>query len=451
MPLAHLALPFYSLAYALSLSMVFIARADMTALTVALALAAVLYLASGWLFRRAWWLYPGLLAVHLSMLAFFAIDPAGARTHLLSVAYLPLTFFLGLVGAQLWRKRSAKEPLALRSLVQEWAVPLLIFALLDIVVWQVVSLLRFETGILVSGSHAVLIGIGAFMWASQPLAWGSLGFLALAVGLRLAWSGQPMPVIAATVAGIGLGLYLLGRLVEVLAGRPQAPGRKVLAHWCDPLLRSGMVVNTLGALAALVFVISHLGEAALALAFSGALYLGVAYKGRYYRLGYAAVAVLELALVLLLLNWQVSQPQWFAVPAGLYFIGVGVFERRRGRDRFSLLLESLGLAVLLVTSFIQSLDPENGFWYFLLLLVEGLAAMGWAAFQRRKAPFLIGLGANVFNILGQVVLVFIGGTGITRWVISILVALVLLLATMFAERWIIPRAQDLRERLEAWE
>ncbi len=260
-----------------------------------------------------------------------------------------------------------------------------------------------------------------------------------------------MPVIAATVAGIGLGLYLLGRLVEVLAGRPQAPGRKVLAHWCDPLLRSGMVVNTLGALAALVFVISHLGEAALALAFSGALYLGVAYKGRYYRLGYAAVAVLELALVLLLLNWQVSQPQWFAVPAGLYFIGVGVFERRRGRDRFSLLLESLGLAVMLVTSFIQSLDPENGFWYFLLLLVEGLAAMGWAAFQRRKAPFLIGLGANVFNILGQVVLVFIGGTGITRWVISILVALVLLLATMFAERWIIPRAQDLRERLEAWE
>ena len=61
-----------------------------------------------------------------------------------------------------------------------------------------------------------------------------------------------------------------------------------------------------------------------------------------------------------------------------------------------------------------------------------------------------GKGSLVFNVLGQVVLVFMGGSSITRWVISIGVAVVLLMATMFAERWIIPRAQDLRERLEGW-
>ena len=61
------ALPFYILAYALSVSMIAIARSDALALTVAFTAAMILYTASIRLFRRSEWLYAGKLAGHLAL------------------------------------------------------------------------------------------------------------------------------------------------------------------------------------------------------------------------------------------------------------------------------------------------------------------------------------------------------------------------------------------------
>ncbi|NUM47101.1 MAG: hypothetical protein HUU38_20565, partial [Anaerolineales bacterium] len=442
--LTHPAMPFYTLAYALSLSMMFIARGDFTALTVAFALAAGVYLGSAGLFRRAEWLYPGLLTGHLALLTFFAIDPAGMPTRYLTLAFLPVTWGMAWVGSGLGKRGN-----------WIWGMPFIVFAALDVVIWQGMSLFGWETGIIVAVSHALLLGMLAMVWLSEPLVWGSLGFLLLGVGLRVGWMGEPLPVFAATMAGVGFGFYLLGRGMEVLGGRlragdgsPSKWGERVLL-W-TPLIRVGIGFNTLGAVIPLFFIFSHTTQAAAGLAFAGAMYLAIAYRGRYFRLGYAAVAMLELAFVLLLRQWDVQQPQWYALPAGLYFTVMGLLERRRGRGRYATLIETFGLTVMLVTSFIQSLALENGFWFFLLLLAEGLAIMAWGAQQRRKLPFLIGLGASGLNVVGQVVVLFMGGSTVIRWVIFGGVGLLLLMAALFAERWLIPRTQELRERLEEW-
>jgi hypothetical protein len=432
--------------------MMLIARGNMTALTVAFGAAALLYFFSAGLFRRVWWLYPGLLAAHLALFSFFSINPSVVTNRYISLPFLLLTWIIGLIGGIL-RRRNIKQQKAESG---QWAMPFLSFTAIDIIVWQLVAFFGLQTAIIVSTGHALLLGILAVLWVDSILVWGSLGFLALGFLLRLAWLGSPIPVLAAIAAGIGFGSYLTGQLVEYIVGRLSLDEtgthqKSALSLWSKPLTYFGIVINAVGAVITIFFISRHPTQAAAGLAFAGAIYLAVAYRNRLHLLGYAAVGMLELAFVLLLIRWDVQQPQLYVIPAGLYLIGVGVFERRRNRPRYALLIESLGLAALLVTSFIQSLNPQSGFWYFLVLLVEGLLVMVWGTQQRRKMPFLIGLAANVFNIIGQVVVLFLWGSTLDRWLIFGGVGLTLLIAALFAERWIVPRARELRERLESWE
>jgi hypothetical protein len=151
-------------------------------------------------------------------------------------------------------------------------------------------------------------------------------------------------------------------------------------------------------------------------------------------------------------DWGVRQPQWYAIPAGLYFSGVGYLERRQGRKWFSIAVESLGLAVLLVPTFRQSLDGAQGFPYFVLLLGEGLLVTGWGASRRIKAPFFIGLGTSVLNVVAQVILL-VNVYDVYRWFIIIGVGLVLIVTAALVERQrerIIARTREWRDALETW-
>jgi hypothetical protein len=153
-----------------------------------------------------------------------------------------------------------------------------------------------------------------------------------------------------------------------------------------------------------------------------------------------------------LLAGEISQPQFYAIPAGLYFIGVGHLEHQQKRATLGMLVESLGLAVLLIASFMQSLDESRGFLYFLLLLLEGLVVIGWGAINRRKIPFFAGLSASVLNVIAQIVLL-INVYDINRFVVLLAVGLLLVASVVFLERQrenILARAQLWRETLETW-
>jgi len=106
------------------------------------------------------------------------------------------------------------------------------------------------------------------------------------------------------VGGIGFGLYLLARIVE------RAQKARPLAVWPKPLTNAAVFLTAVAVIVTLPAVATHTTAVAAALAFAGALYLAIAYRGRYHRLGYLGMAMLQLAWALALIVRDVTQPQW---------------------------------------------------------------------------------------------------------------------------------------------
>ena len=466
----HPALPFYLLAYALSVSMIVISQHTPITFTVALVAGAIVYFGSAALFRRAVWLYPGLFAAHFALMSYFAINPSGRPAQYITLPFLGLTWLIALIGYAFsrrfpvahrtesgklqfkfgrWDLEFGSLPIVGHLITPSWAQAFFIFAALDVIFWQFVALGRYETAIIVATGFMLLIMLFATFWQDPALAYGTLAFLLLAVGYRLNWAALPLADSFAIVGGIGFGLYLVARIAE----RSNAAMRV----WIKPLTNAAILLTGLAVVVTLPSAISRTLASAGALAFAGALYLTIAFRGRYYRLGYTAMAMLQLAWVLILAFVKIAEPQLYALPAGLYFTGMGFLERRRpgARRVFAVAIESFGLAVLLLPSFVQSLNGgAEGLPYFVLLIAEGLLVLWWGAARRFKIPFFIGLAASALNVAGQIVVLFGGGSTLIRWAIIGSAGLLLVTAAVFVERQraiLIARAQEWREALERWE
>jgi hypothetical protein len=149
---------------------------------------------------------------------------------------------------------------------------------------------------------------------------------------------------------------------------------------------------------------------------------------------------------------EAREPQLYAIPVGLYFTLIGYLENRKGNRLFAQILEGFGLAILLITAFIQSLNGINGFPYFLLLLAEGILAIWWGAGRRMKIPFFAGILACVVNVVAQVV-VLVRVYEVSRWFIILGVGLFLVGAAVFIERrreQLIKQSQQWRDALDSW-
>lgn len=460
-------MPFLLLAYALTVSMMALSGSNQLALTLAFAAGAAVYFGSAAIFRHRAWLYPGLLATHLALAAYLAPsgEGPGRPAHHIALPFMLLTWVTALAGYRFDRRTATEEsrPAWAAALPQwhflshltapSWAQPFFLFTALDLILWQVLALQAPETAIILGVASALLVGLLAALWHDRALPYGALSFLAIATGYRLGWTGMTVAQGMAWTAGIGLGLYLLARLVELLQARTGIGDESPLAVWPKPLTVAAVFFSGMATVVALPSITTETSTYAIELIFAGVLYLTIAYRGRYHWLGYLAVAMLQVAWVLMLIVWDVEQPQLYAIPAGLYLVGVGTLERRRRADRFPVSLECFGLAVLLLTSFIQSLNGAAGFPYFLLLLAEGLLVIGWGAWRCIKIPFFVGLGASALNVVAQVV-VLVSVYEVNRWFIILGVGLLLVGAAILVERrreQIVSRAQEWRGVVESWE
>ncbi len=466
--LAHPAMPFYLLGYALSLSLVALSSADSLALTLAFTSASILYLASGALFRKSAWIYPGLLAVHLALLSYFTINPSGGAIQYISLPFLAMTWIMALVGYAF----SKKNPVTLQKesgkrvfkfsrwevdfgswqflghlLTPSWAQPFFIFATLDIFIWQVFSYFGSDTAIILAIGHALLLALFALLWIDSALVYGAIAFFLLAVSHGLNFAEVPFAESMAWFSGIGLGLYLLSRVSKQVETRSAR-----CAIWTNPFAKIGMFLSAFAVIFSIPFIVSHTSATAFSLAFAGMLYLAIAYSERRHYLGYLGMGLLLFAWTLLLIMQDVTEPQWYAIPAGIYFTVMGELERKRGRGNFSRIITGFGLAVLLITSFAQSLG-DDGFIYFIILLVEGLLVWWWGAARRQKMPFFTGLGFSVLNVLSQVI-ILVRVYDINRWITILGVGLLLIVIAIFVEKQretIISRSKEWSEKLDSWE
>ncbi|MGC1377987.1 MAG: hypothetical protein WA821_17270, partial [Anaerolineales bacterium] len=462
--LSHPAMPFYSIAYALTINMILGSRWTPNALTVALVIATMLYLASALLFRHPAWLYPTLFSAHFAILAYFSIHPGDSPARYVTLPFMLLTWLEALAGYFVSRRYPVTEMKANGRLVfkffgrefdfgaypsvgyltvPSWAQPVFIVVALDILLWQSTALGGLDTGLWVSAGFFLLLALFATLWQDKLLAHISLGLGVLAAVYQMRALDMSGPQIFANLGGVALALYLFSWLADRLKG--------ALDVWRRPTINLAVALSVLSLLVALPSIFVDTLAAALALGFSGALYMTMSLRKRTYLLGYFGMGSLLVAWSLFLFFVQnVALPQVYAIPAGLYFIGMGFFERARRPGRFALLIESLGLAFMLVTTFIQSTNTQTGFPYFLLLIVEAALVVWWGAARRLRVPFVIGIIAIVVNFLAQVVVRFHDAN---PWIVGLVVGIVFLGLGIIIERRreaLLARAQELRDRLERW-
>jgi hypothetical protein len=466
-------MPFYILAYALSVSMVVVSRPDLLAFVIALTAAAAIYFTSSWIFRRAFWLYPGFLVAHLAVgFAFDLLAPAALPSRYVVFPFVIFTWLIALIGYQVSRRSPGasgekEKRRALKILdyqfdfgswsslhyikTSSWAQPMIVFAVLDVILWQIVSFSGLDTLIISSTLFAFLLGLIAILWQDSLLIYLSLILLLIGFNGSLGREQIVYPYSLAWSAGCGFAFYFIARIIDQL-GKGLGSFKRWFSDWSNPLTQLSVLVTGIATLGVIPVIITESTATAIALGFSGALYLAIAYRGRYQRLGYLGMGMLQVAWVLLLIRLDVTEPQFYAIPAGIYFGAIGYLERRQGNNVFGMIVEGFGLAVLLVTSFIQSIDPENGFIYFVLLLVEGLIVAWWGIFRQLRNPFFIGIIAMVVNVIAQLILL-INIYEVERWIIILGVGLLLVTGAIFIERkreQIITQTREWRDRLEEW-
>jgi len=453
--LTHPAIPFYLLAYGLSISMISLSYATPLPLTIAFGSAAVIYFASAYLFKKPAWIYPALFAAHMTVLAYFTINPSGGPMRRITLPFLAMTWITSLVGYFFERSTPLTEEnktyrfsFLNRLFGHAWARPFFAFAIIEMVIWQSLALTGTDTTIIVGGGYALLFALFSILWAEGALVYGAVAFGLLAAGGSLKQAEVQFADAVAVYGGIGFGLYLFGRILDWLSARIRS-----LTVWLTPLTHWSIALTGAAVLINLPTVTNHMTATAATFAFAGALYVAIAYRGRMYRLGYLGMALLELAWVMALIMNDVTQPQWYAIPGGLYFIGLGSMEWTRRKSKYAIGLEIFGLGVLLVTSFAQSLDGETGLPYFVLLLFEGLTVIWWGVYQKRKIPFFTGIGATAINVVAQVI-ILINVYDINRWFVAFGVGLLIMGMAIYIERSrerLRERARELSETLEKWE
>ena len=453
--LSHPAMPFYLLAYALSISMISLSYISPLSLTIAFGAAAAIYFISAYLFKRPAWIYPALFAIHMTVLAYFTISPSGGPMRRITLPFLAMTWITSLVGYAFERttpltdeNKSYRFSFLNRLFGHAWARPFFAFAIVEMVIWQSLALTGKDTTIIVGSGYALLFALFSLLWTEGALVYGAVAFGLLAAGGALNQAEVRFADAVAVYGGVGFALYLVGRVLDWLSVRI-----KSLTVWLAPLTHWSIALTGAAVLIDLPTVASHMTATAATFAFAGALYVAIAYRGRMYRLGYLGMALLELAWVLALIINDVAQPQWYAIPGGLYFIGLGYMEWQRNKSKYAVGLEILGLGVLLLTSFAQSLDGKTGLPYFALLLVEGLIVIWWGVYQKRKIPFFTGIGASALNVIAQVI-ILISVYDINRWLVGFVAGLLIMTVAIYIERsreQLRTRAHELSETLEKWE
>ncbi len=134
-------------------------------------------------------------------------------------------------------------------------------------------------------------------------------------------------------------------------------------------------------------------------------------------------------------------------------MGLAYLEWQRNKSKYAIGIELLGLGILLITSFTQSLNGENGFVYFVLLMVESFLIIWWGAIQKRKIPFFVGILFSALNIIAQVI-VLVNVYNISIWLVGLGMGLIIMAIAIFVElrrEQLRARTREWSEALEQWE
>jgi hypothetical protein len=479
-------LPLYVWGYVAALVGVGLSSAYPDRLALALLLTAIVYGLAVVRFRLRGWLLASVAAAQLAALALIWAAACGllalpqAWVERLSVpawqalAFLPVTLTTAVAGLWIEWKRGEGSPFAsLKAAWQGWSRPLCWLLVLDLAVVQTVSVARAQPGMWVSLIHALLLTVLAVIWVQPMLPYLATGLGLLTVFQRLTWVQAPTTDPPWALALLALGYGVVGYGLEYSRRRENLNLAERFAVLERPLERAGLAISALSILWMLAVGIdiwrwlarALIGRPVMApedvptvqmavavLALVGLLYLAAALVRRWFWRGYGAVAVLLCAWSLeWFLVWDLREVQWYAIPAGLYLLGVGYLEWRQGRKGLARWIDRAALLLLLGSSFYQSLAEDYGWSYALLMGAESLLLI-WCGSARRQRRFLyFGVVGVVTDVGGQLIEPLLS---VNRWIVFGGVGLFVIALAILVERSleaIKKVSQEWRERLEEWD
>jgi hypothetical protein len=463
------------LGYGGTLVSVLLSDHDAPRLTLTLILSAVAYALPARHFRLRGWLLASAIAAQLAALA--GLDGMGYLEYAArgAMLFLPVTWATALLGLFIERKQAEGSPFGgeWRRAISGWSRPLYALVLVDVLVAQSVALFDSGPGVLVSVAHALLIGFLATVWAQPALPYASAGLGLVALLQYFTRAGATPTDFPVALAALSFGYGLVGYGLDYARRRESLSPTQAVRVWEQPLQQWGLLLSVMALGLATMFGVDVITLAVRALlglplleaadvvalqmlvgvlAITGLLYLAAALVRRRAWLGYAAVVLLLWGWSLeWFFIWGMREPQWYAVPAGVYLLGVGYLEWRQDRKALARWIDRAGLVLLFLSSFWQSMTEANGWPYALLMGAEALLIVWWGSARRQRRFLYFGVAAVVVDVAGQSVEPLLSAN---RWIVLGVAGLILVAVAVFVERRLeaLTRlSRELRERLEEWE
>jgi len=468
-------LPFYATGYLVAVVAAGLSYSlgDAARVVATLALAAAAYALATLRFRlRAWFLVAAGTA-QLAALAMIHRHVGLERPARSALAFLPVTAATALLALFIERRRGEGSPfVGWRALITGWSRPMYALLAANLFFGQLASFDDGGPGSLVSFGHALLVALLASAWTLPPATYIAAGLGLVALFQRLAWYGAPDTHYPSALAILALVYGVFGCWLRYSRRRAQ-PVRPWIQVWETPLVRSGMTLTALALLWMAVLSawdviwltfgvlferpvltatqVPAVQMAITVLAVAGLTYLAAALVERRSWLGYGAVAMLLVAYGLeLLLFLGQREVQWYALPAGVYLLGIGYLEWREDRRTLARWIDRTAVLLLFGSAFWQSL-AHGGWRYALLMGAEGLAIAWWGSARRQRRFLYSGVSAVVIAVAGQLVEPLLS---VNRWIVFGVGGLLLVsIATLVERRLEVVKqlSREWLERLEDWE
>jgi hypothetical protein len=136
--------------------------------------------------------------------------------------------------------------------------------------------------------------------------------------------------------------------------------------------------------------------------------------------------------------------QWYALPAGVYLLGISFLEWQRGNMNFARWIDYAAATLMMGSLFGQTL--LYGWSFALLLGAEGFAAFWWGSARRLRRFLYAGMMGVVLATLAQLINSL---QSINQWLVFGVIGLIVVAAILIKRR--IEDVRALRQILETWE
>jgi len=421
-------------------------------------------------FRLRVWLLATAAAGHLAAIYYLQSLGWWRYPEYAWTRFLPAMLIAAALAIWVERRRGEGSPLSFARALRGWSRPLYVLVLFDVLAGQTLGSRMNEAGALITLTNALLIGVLASFWSSgwMPYLAAALGVLAL-----LEWLATltgPIESLPVALAYLDLGYGLIGYGLSLLRVRRNRNLPAWLSVWASPLQRfsllysstiliitailgPSLIVWTVRAMFGLPFrELVELPKAQMIVSvFSllGLLYIAAALFHRRLRAGYVAVAMLIAAWMFhafYVQQWDgASQVQWYALPAGLYLLGVGFLEAQRGNRGLARWLDYAAMLLMMGSLFWQTL--LLGWRYALMLGAEGFGAFWWGSARRLRRFLYAGMMGVILATVAQLINSL---RSVNQWIIFGLIGLMVVITAIVVER----KLEDIkawRQILETWE